>query len=237
VIDLHAHLLPGYDDGVRSLEEARELARGAAAEGVTAIAATPHVRADYPTTAERMLRGVARLNADFAAQGIDVSVLAGGELDARRVWELGPEEISAFTLAGSGRWVLLETPYRGWPDHLERTFELLRRHGVHTLLAHPERNDAVQADPGRLAALVDRGLRVQVTAASVDGRLGDRPRACAAGLLARGLVHVLATDAHGPLVRAAGLTAAVTALADDELAHRLTVTWPAAIVNGEDVDP
>ena len=61
MIDLHAHILPGFDDGVRSLEEARELAREAQAEGVTAIAATPHVRDDYPTSPERMERGVEAL--------------------------------------------------------------------------------------------------------------------------------------------------------------------------------
>lgn len=232
MIDLHAHILPGYDDGVRSLEEARELARAAAAEGVTAIAATPHVRDDYPTTLERMLRGVALLRDDFAREEIPVEVLTGGELDLDQMWLIGPEELPRFTLAGTGRWLLVETPYSGWPLLFDRKLEALRRLGMEALLAHPERNAEVQADPGRLAPLVEAGLRVQVTAASVDGRLGRKPLECAQALLGLGLVHVLATDAHAPAVRETGLAAAVEALGDPELARRLTVENPQAIVSG-----
>jgi protein-tyrosine phosphatase len=235
LIDLHAHILPGYDDGVRSIEEARDLARAAAAEGVTAIAATPHVRDDYPTTVERMLRGVALLREDFAREGIPVEVLTGGELDLDRMWRLGPDELPQFTLAGTGRWLLVEMPYRGWPLLFERQLDALRRLGMDALLAHPERNAEVQADPGRLAPFVAAGLRVQVTAASVDGRLGSTPLDCARALLERGLVHVVASDAHAPAVRETGLAAAVEALGDAELARRLTVDNPRAIVAGSPV--
>ena len=44
MIDLHSHILPGHDDGARTVEDAREHARRAAEEGVAAIADTPHVR-------------------------------------------------------------------------------------------------------------------------------------------------------------------------------------------------
>jgi protein-tyrosine phosphatase len=50
VIDLHSHILPGLDDGARDLAEALALAREIAADGVRVVAATPHVRDDYPTT-------------------------------------------------------------------------------------------------------------------------------------------------------------------------------------------
>jgi len=208
------------------------MARAAAAEGVTAIAATPHVRDDYPTTVERMLRGVALLREDFAREQIPVDVLTGGELDLDRMWELGPDDLPQFTLAGTGRWLLVEMPYRGWPLLFERKLDALRRMGMDALLAHPERNAEVQADPGRLAPLVTAGLRVQVTAASVDGRLGSKPLACAWALLDRGLVHVLATDAHAPAVRETGLAAASEAIGDAELARRLTVDNPRSIVAG-----
>jgi protein-tyrosine phosphatase len=232
LIDLHAHILPGYDDGVRSIEEARDMARAAAAEGVTAIAATPHVRDDYPTTVERMLRGVALLREDFAREQIPVDVLTGGELDLDRMWQLGPDDLAQFTLAGTGRWLLIEMPYRGWPSFFDRKLDALRRLGLEALLAHPERNAEVQADPDRLAPLVAAGLRVQVTAASVDGRLGAKPLACARALLDRGLVHVLASDAHSPAVRETGLAAAGEAIGDPELARRLTLDNPRSIVAG-----
>jgi protein-tyrosine phosphatase len=151
------------------------------------------------------------------------------------MWQLGPDDLPRFTLAGTGRWLLVEMPYRGWPTLFERTLDALRRQDMDVLLAHPERNPEVQADPGRLAPLVAAGVRVQVTAASVDGRLGAQPLACSRWLLERGLVHVLATDAHAPAVRAGGLSGAVEALGDAELAQRLTVDNPRAIVAGETI--
>ena len=235
MIDLHAHILPGYDDGVRSIEEARELARTAASEGVTAIAATPHVRDDYPTTVEQMLRGVRLLREDFAREEIPVDILTGGELDLDRMLQLGPDDLARFTLAGTGRWLLVEMPYRGWPPFFERRLDALRRQGIETLLAHPERSTEVQLDPGRLGPLVEAGLRVQITAASVDGRLGHKPFECARELLSRGFVHVLATDAHAPTLRETGLRAAVEEIGDAELARRLTVDNPHAIISGASI--
>jgi protein-tyrosine phosphatase len=67
VIDLHSHILPGIDDGARSLDDALGIARAAVADGITTIAATPHVRADYPTRADAMERAVAELRAALAA--------------------------------------------------------------------------------------------------------------------------------------------------------------------------
>jgi len=61
VIDLHSHILPGLDDGATDLAGALEIARAAVADGITAIAATPHVREDYPTTADAMEDGVRQL--------------------------------------------------------------------------------------------------------------------------------------------------------------------------------
>lgn len=214
MIDLHAHLLPGFDDGVRSIEEARELAREAAAEGVTTIAATPHVRGDYPTRPERMERAVQLLNEDFAEHGIDVRVVAGGELDLQRLWELPPDEVRRFTYGGTCHWALVEFPYAGWPPLLERSVELLASDGIRCLVAHPERNNVVQEDPLRLQDLVAAGVWLQVTAASVTGALGGAAKVASEQLLVADLVHVLATDAHGPhLAQRRGLGAAAAAAA------------------------
>lgn len=237
MIDLHSHILPGFDDGVRTPEEARELARAAFADGVRAIAATPHVRDDYPTRAEEMERGVALLRADLAEQGITIDVLPGGELDLDRLEELDDDELRRFSLAGSGRYLLVEFPYYGWPRSLEWLPSTLSSLRLVPVLAHPERNADVQRRPERLTGWVAEGGLVQVTAASVDGRLGRRARAGARALLERGLVHVVASDAHSPDLRACGLAAAAAAIETDELAQYLTVDAPAAIVAGEPVPP
>ena len=232
MIDLHSHILPGVDDGVTTLEEARALACAALADGATAIAATPHVRDDFPTSAARMEEGVAALRQDFAQEGIGLEVLTGGELSLERLPLLDADELRRFTLAGSGRYVLVEFPYTGWPLALESALHDLGAAGLTALLAHPERNRAVQEQPQRLERAIGAGALVQVTASSVDGRGGTAARTAARQLLELGFVHVVASDAHSPAVREAGLAAAAAAVGDPELAAHLVQEVPAAIVAG-----
>ena len=236
MIDLHAHILPGFDDGVRSLEEARALARTAAAEGVTAIAATPHVRDDYPTAPDAMERGVASLRADFAAEGIAVDVVCGGEVSIERLWELPAADVARFTYASGGRYLLVEFPHRGWPPLVRETLADLRAKGIRAVLAHPERNAEVQARPESLAPLVRDGALVQLTAGSAAGTFGPGPRRAVERLVELDLAHLLSSDLHGPAVPGrTGIAAGAAALGDADLARRLTVEVPAAILAGEDV--
>lgn len=237
MIDLHSHILPGLDDGVRTLEDALALARAAAAEGVEAIAATPHVREDYPTTAERMEQGVAALTAALDEAGVAIRVLSGGELDLEWLSRLEPGEVARFTLGGSGTYLLLEFPYAGWPLSLLPAIARLRSTGVTPLLAHPERNSSVQERPERLEEAIAAGALAQVTSASIEGRLGRRARAAARRLLELGLVDVIASDSHGAEVRSFGLRAAAESLGDEGLARYLTVEAPAAIVAGRPLEP
>lgn len=228
MIDLHSHVLPGLDDGADDLEGALAICRAAAEDGIEVLAATPHVRAhDYPTTADQMERALAELH---AAAGDVVRLVPGGELDLAEL-RRPVEELQRFALAGNPKYLLVETPYIGWPlDLADRLFEL-RASGITPVLAHPERNADVQAQPELLEPLVATGTLVQVTAASVDGRLGRRTSSCARVLVERGLVHLLASDAHAATVRAIGMRAAAEALGDDALARWLTEDVPRAIVD------
>ena len=83
MIDLHTHILPGLDDGARTVEDALAMARTFVADGVTTVAATPHVRDDYPTSADAMLRGVESLQRELDAAGIGLTVLPGAEVAVR----------------------------------------------------------------------------------------------------------------------------------------------------------
>jgi protein-tyrosine phosphatase len=230
LIDLHSHVLPGLDDGAATLAEALEICAAVAADGVEVLVATPHVRAvDYPTTPEQMESALARL----LAADPSVKVVQGGELDLEEL-DRPKEELARFGLGGSTA-LLVETPYLGWPlDLAERMFRL-QMQGFRPVLAHPERNPDVQERPDLLEPIVAGGTLVQVTAASVEGRLGSGPRNAARRLLQLGFVHVIASDAHTPDVRAAGLAGAVKALGDDALARWLTADVPAALLTGADV--
>jgi protein-tyrosine phosphatase len=236
VIDLHCHLLPQLDDGARTLEESVALGRAAQAEGVTAIAATPHVRADYRTSPDAIQSGVALVRAAFAEAGVEVEVLTGGEVDIDMLWEIGPFDLRRLTLGG-GSYVLLETPYRGWPPGIARAIAHIRGSGLTPLLAHPERNGEAQDRLSRVQDAVDAGALVQITAGSVIGRLGSSARRASEVLLERGLVHVLASDSHGPHIRMGGLAEAVDAIGDPFLSRYLTVDVPRAIVDGGPLPP
>jgi len=233
VIDLHSHVLPGLDDGAEDLDEAVAMCRAAAEDGTLVLAATPHVRDDYPTTPDQMERALAAVR---AAAGDSVRLVGGGEIDIAQL-ERPREELARFALAGNPKYLLVETPYGGWPlDLPEKLFRLLAD-GITPVLAHPERNAEVQQRPDLLESIVAGGTLVQLTAASVDGRIGSRARSCAATLLDRSLAHLLASDAHAPSVRAIGMGAAVAALGDEALAWWLTVGVPGAILENELLPP
>jgi protein-tyrosine phosphatase len=237
VIDLHCHVLPGVDDGVRTLGEAVELARAAEADGVTAIAATPHVRDDYPTSADTMEAKVAEVNDAVRAAGIGVEILRGGEIAVDFLPELEGDGVSRFGLAGNPRLLLLEFPYYGWPLNLADVVFGMRARGVVPLIAHPERNADARESPDRLQALAEGGAYFQITAASLDGRLGRTTQAAALRLVELGLAHVIASDAHHPGIRATGMSAARKAVGDEALGRWLTEDVPAALVAGEEPPP
>jgi protein-tyrosine phosphatase len=231
LIDLHSHVLPGLDDGVRTIDEALALCAAASADGVEVLAATPHVRDDYPTTPGQMEEALAAVR----AAGPAVQLVPGGELDVAEL-DRPKDELAKFGLGGS-RWLLVETPYWGWPlDIAERLFRV-RVQGFGIVLAHPERNADVQEQPDLLDPLIAGGALVQITAASLDGRLGGRTARCAQTLIERRLAHLIASDAHAPDVRAVGLSGAVAALRDDALARWLTYDVPQSILQDAETSP
>lgn len=232
VIDLHSHILPGVDDGARTLDDSLGMAEAAVADGVRVIAATPHVRDDHPTEAATMERLVAELRGALAEAGIPLDVRPGGEIDLDRLDRLGAAELARFGLGGNPAYVLLEFPYYGWPLGLEARVLDLRAHGVTPVIAHPERSAEVQAGPERLRPIVLAGALVQVTAASLDGRIGRRVRDTGFELVEAGLAHLIASDAHTPDVRGIGMSEAAIAVGDEALARWLTLDVPAAIVDG-----
>lgn len=233
MIDLHTHVLPGLDDGAADIEEAVALCRAAAAEGITALAATPHVRDDYPTTPKQISQRLAELR---EAVGEVIRVLPGAELALDEL-QRPADELARFALAGNPRYLLVETPYVGWPLNIRSLFSDLRAVGIVPVLAHPERNLDVQLRPQLLEPLVADGMLIQLTAASVDGRHGRAAANCARDLLERRLAHLLASDAHGPSIRAIGFAAAVDELQDAALAQWLTVDVPGSIVEHRPLPP
>jgi protein-tyrosine phosphatase len=233
MIDLHSHVLPGIDDGAATIEGSLDILRAAQADGIARIAATPHVRYDWPTTPQQMEQLVVRVRDAARAVDIAVEVLPGGELDLEYADSLDDDSLRRFGLGGNPNLLLIEFPYVGWPVGLPDLLFRLRVRGFVAVLAHPERNVTVQERPERLRALVETGVFVQLTAASVDGRLGRRNAAGARALLDAELAHLIASDAHAPAIRAIGMGAAAEAVGDAQLARWLTHEVPVALLAGE----
>lgn len=232
MIDLHSHVLFGIDDGPDDLEGSLEICRAAAADGIEVIAATPHVRRDHTTTVEQMEQRVDEVN--DAAGGL-IRIVRGGEVALEEL-SRPLEELRRFGLGGNPAYVLVETPYVGWPLDIGEKFFELRMQGITPVLAHPERNAEVQERPELLEPLVSSGALMQLTATTVDGRSGARSRACAKTLLERGWAHLIASDAHEASVREAGLSAARDAVGG-ELGRWLTDDLPRAIVEQRPLPP
>lgn len=235
MIDLHCHILPGVDDGALDLRDSAGLARQAAADGIEAICATPHIRHDHDVRIEEVAGRVAALNSFLAEEGVPVAVLQGGEVAETAVEDLGEEELGRVTL-GSGRWVLLEPAPGPLGESLLRRVGLLAARGHRALIAHPERHASADMYE-RLRALVGAGALVQATA---DFFLREESEAGMVALAEAGLVHVLSSDAHSSHGgRPAKLTAAFERLSQ---VKRVSphLSWikdvaPRAIVSDEDL--
>lgn len=237
MIDLHSHVLPGLDDGVASLDDALALAAASVAEGTVLLAATPHVRDDFPTTPEQMETAIERVREAVRERGIPLEIVPGGEVSLERVAGTPIEVLRRFGLAGSRGYLLVEFPYVGWPSDLARSLERLLDEGIRPVLAHPERNPEVQAAPARLAPLVELGVIVQVTAASISGDLGRAARSTAEDLVRSGLAQLLASDAHGVGRRGVGLARARKLIRGGAMRRWLTEDVPGAIATDSALPP
>jgi protein-tyrosine phosphatase len=191
VIDLHCHILPALDDGALDIRDSLGMGRQAAADGIEAICATPHIRHDHDVRLHELAERVDVVNAALAEAGTPVTVLRGGEVAETAVEGLAREQLELVAL-GRGRWILLEPGPGPLRDSLLERVEHLHERGYRALVAHPERH--LSADMyERIAGLVAAGALVQATA---DFFLRERMAAGMEALAAAGLVHVLGSDAH-----------------------------------------
>jgi protein-tyrosine phosphatase len=237
VIDLHAHILPGLDDGPRDLAGALEMARAAVDAGTRAVATTSHINIGFDLGADDLQAARAELAGALEHAGIELELLAGGEVAPERLADLDDAELARLALGG-GRCILLECPFAPVGSAMELMVGDLHRRGFTVLLAHPERSATFQRDPARLARLIELGATAQVTAGALDGGFGETARRAAHAHLEAGLVHVLASDSHDPRHRPPDPRLAERALTTrygdvEELLVWMTVTAPAAIVAGE----
>ncbi len=209
MIETHFHCLPEIDDGPEDWDQAVALCRAAAAEGTTTLIATPHVLRDPwlnddPAVRDRL---ILKLNALLEGKP---PVLAGCEYylssDAVQLVERG--KWGPLTGLNRTRHLLLEFPSGGPPPGVASIFHELSLLGVTPVIAHPERDRWLASSADRVEELVLRGAIVQITAGSLLGDFGVEALAACEEFFRRGLVHLIASDAHSMSRRPPRLAAA-----------------------------
>jgi protein-tyrosine phosphatase len=237
VIDLHCHVLRGFDDGRDPLGGALLRARAAAEFGTRTIVATPHVSWRYDNDAATIAALVEQVNDALATEGVGVNVVAGAEVAMTRAVDLAPEQLSALTL-GDGSWLLLECPFASTAAGLRELIFELQEQDLGIVLAHPERCPVFQRDPRLLETLVQGGgVLTSITAGSLVGRFGRTVKRCCERLIDAEMVHNVASDAHGAGDRRPGALEEIDEAGLAPLAGWLTEEVPAAILAGEDTIP
>ncbi len=236
VIDLHCHVLPGIDDGPKTIEDSLALVRAAAATDVRTMVATPHVSWRYPNDGVTIARLTDELNERLRREGIAVEIRAGAEIAMTRMEEIEPDELERLCL-GEGSWVLLEPPFTPIVTGLERVIAVLQGEGHRVVLAHPERCPAFHRDLPMVESLVRDGVLTSVTAGSLVGRFGGEVRRFARRLFEQGLVHNVASDAHDAVKRPPGIAAELAEAGLEALGDWLTREVPSAILIGGEIPP
>ena len=234
MIDLHNHILPGLDHGPGDWEEALEMCRIAVADGITTLAATPHVSEVFPNSSQRIEAATAELRTRLAYAEVPLTIVVGADHHIRP--DLSPRNV--LTLGGNGRYFLLEFPYQVLPPRADAFVKVLLDRGLVPIVTHPERTTSLQRDWRRLEPLVKAGALVQITAGSLLGEFGPAATTVAKRFLKKGWVHLLASDAHWVHKRSPRLaegSAAAAKIVGAETARALVDRNPRAILEGRDL--
>jgi protein-tyrosine phosphatase len=217
------------------LEDSVAMIRLAADLGTTDIVASPHASPDYAYQPE-----LTRLRIDEirAAAGSSVRIHQGCDfhLSFANITDAiaNPRK---YTINGK-RYLLVEFSDFGIFPNTAQIFERMMGPGMIPVITHPERNPILQERIDDLAKWVSMGCRIQVTGASLLGRFGADARSASEELLARGLVHAIASDAHDTRHRPPDMKTPREHLSKHhgaEIARLLTVDNPGAVIAGSPI--
>lgn len=199
-IDIHCHLLYGIDDGCQSFAETLECIERLKRAGYVGSICTPHVwPTNYPdNTPTNIDRGVASLNEELRAAGVDYQLWSGGEVRIAKESVTWMKAHGVPTLADS-RCVLLDIWEAKWPRWFDKTVDWLMEEGYQPILAHPERSQCTATNPKKLIAMADRGVWLQGNFRAMTGEDGYQADRMVRELLQNGAYKLMALDLHSPI--------------------------------------
>jgi protein-tyrosine phosphatase len=242
LIDIHAHILPGIDDGAKNWEDSLKMARMAAEDGIKIMVATPHLykgRSIDPgkiNQKEIIFDHVAQLREKLAAENIPLEIIPGCDFplgfEALQLLEQG----LALTINDAKRYLLLELPDTSLPPAIEDICFQLQSKGMTPIITHPERHLVIQEMPEKLKRLIDLGCLAQMTGNSLTGWFGRRVKKISRQMVKAGYIHLLATDAHNTRSRPPLLSQAVkelSRLVGEDRAQAMVTSIPEKIITGK----
>jgi protein-tyrosine phosphatase len=250
MIDLHSHILPGLDDGAKTLQESIAMCLMGFQDGIRTIVATPHtLNGVYQNDRSTIFAKVQELdnainatnainasNAMNAIDAINLKILPGADVYCTEDLLDQLERGNALTVGDGGKYLLLEFPPQGIPYGVEEVIFQLMMKGITPIISHPERNLDISLQPQRYFAMVKMGCLGQLTAMSLTGEFGGEIKRIAEKFLKARVVHIIASDAHSQNRRPPILSSAVRAAArivGKEEASKMVTEYPQAILHGQ----
>ncbi|MBI4873860.1 MAG: exopolysaccharide biosynthesis protein [Acidobacteria bacterium] len=236
MIDVHSHILHGLDDGAETLETSLAMLRMAAETGTTDIVATPHADLSFPYRPELNAERMAELSAAGNGSprihlGCDFHLHYENIQDALAHPTRYTINHKCFLLVEFSDLVIFSSSGQILGSLLDA--------GMRPVITHPERNALLQQRIPLLAEWVAQGCHLQVTAGSLLGGFGRRAKEIAEELMRRGLVDIVASDAHDCEHRPPRLDLARAHISRQwgkETADRLLVRNPGAVLVGDPLE-
>ena len=196
-IDIHSHILPGIDDGAKTLEESVQLVTEMAGWGFERLTCTPHITKKFRNTPEAIQEKFDILNNALSANGLSIDLRMSAE------YRLNPETWPEILKSGQfmpieDRYILMEFPINepsdmGDLNPMEEFLKVMSL-GLTPILPHPERYFYLHHDD--LLRYVDAGVKIQSNYGSLAGVYGSEVCKRAQSLIDEGIVSFLATDMH-----------------------------------------
>ncbi len=197
IVDIHCHILPGVDDGSKSLEQSKAMLDIAWEQGIRTIIATPHHMPEAKNASPETIAQKAALLQEYAdEQHYDMEILTGNEIyyygEASELLDAG----KICTLAES-TYILVEFSPMDDARYIRNSLSELQNMGYDPIIAHVERYMSLHKGSfEKIQELRDMGILIQVNAASVTGGFGKPTKVLVEKLLKKKLVDFIGTDAH-----------------------------------------
>jgi len=193
--DIHSHLIPGIDDGSKSVDDTIFLAKGLQKIGYKKIITTPHVMSThYKNTPKNIKSGLLKIKKAFIDNNINLNIEVGAEyyIDYDFINKISNKELLTF----GDNYVLIEFSFIEPPRNIKNIIFELQVNGYKPILAHPERYIYWLNDKKTLFKLKDSDVLFQTNLLSLMGYYGKESEKMAKMLLQNNMIEWLGTDLH-----------------------------------------